>query len=82
MIASLHSVFKNTLALAQIPGQVLNATLNTNISLNPTQALAAVDAANQNLATVLASAPTQSQIDSYTPREAPKQPTAQVVSII
>jgi len=69
------AVFRNTLAIAQIPGEVLNATLNTNISLNPTQALAAVDAANQNLATVLANAPSQSVIDSYTSREAPTKPT-------
>jgi hypothetical protein len=69
------AVFRNTLALAQIPGQVLNATLNTNISLNPTQALAAVDAANQNLITVLASVPSQSVIDSYN-QDASATPTA------
>jgi hypothetical protein len=68
------AVFRNTLALAQIPGQVLNATLNTNISLNPIQAIAAVDSANQNLATVLAGAPSQSQIDSYKSQEAPGKP--------
>jgi hypothetical protein len=76
------AVFRNTLALAQIPGQVLNATLNTNITLNPTQALAAVDAANQNLATVLAGAPSQSVIDSYTSREAPTKPTARRLPLL
>lgn len=46
-------VIKNTLAVAQIPGKILNATLNTNITLNPDQALAALDSATINLQNTL-----------------------------
>jgi hypothetical protein len=47
------NVIKNTVALGQIPAQILNASLNTNISLNPSQALAAFDKANADLSTAL-----------------------------
>jgi hypothetical protein len=47
------SVIKNTLAVAQIPGQILNAVLNTNVTLNPDQALAALDGATINLQNTL-----------------------------